>query len=198
MTSILKVDQIQTTAGAAPSASDIGLNVSGSVLQVVHGTLPTTLASTGASGSDYLVNIGLSATITPKLSNSKILIETSLYVGADQTNSSGYLQSYLIYKAGSVFNDVHGTSESGRRRVAGSINDYNSGVSSVQYRLSNLSGTHMDTNVGTTSATTYSIYMRSYSSGPNVYVNRSQAYQISSTDYDHNPSSTITLTEIAA
>ena len=196
MTSILKVSTIQNTAGAAPTAADLGLNVAGSVLQVVHGTLPTTLAATGAAGSDYLVNIGLSASITPKSATSKILIQTSLYVGIDYANGSGYLQSYLIYKAGSVLNSVHGTSENGRRPVAGSINGYTSDSYAI-HRMNMLSGTHMDTNVGTTSATTYAIYMRSYSSGPVVYVNRTQTYQSGGTDYDHNPSSTITLTEIA-
>ena len=198
MSSVLKVDTIQTASGATPTITDLGIaNAAGAVLQVVHGTLPTTVSSTGASGSDYLVNIGLSATITPKANNSKILIDVSMYIGSDQSNSSGYLQSYLIYKAGSVFNDVHGTSESGRRRVAGSINMYDTGGTYTTYRMGVLSGTHMDTNVGTTSATTYAIYMRSYSGGPHIYVNRSQAYQSSGTNYDHNPSSTITLTEIA-
>ena len=37
MTSILKVDQIQTTAGAAPSLSSLGLTQSGTVLQEIHG-----------------------------------------------------------------------------------------------------------------------------------------------------------------
>ena len=158
MSSILKVDTIQTTSGATPTITDLGIaNAAGAVLQVVHGTLPTTVSSTGASGSDYLVNIGLSATITPKASNSKILIDVSMYIGSDQSNSGGYLQSYLIYKAGSIFNDVHGTSEGGRRRVAGSINMYDTGGTYTTYRMGMLSGTHMDTNVGTTSATTFKV-----------------------------------------
>ena len=35
MTSIIKVDQIQTAAGGVPTAADLGLNVSGSVVQTV-------------------------------------------------------------------------------------------------------------------------------------------------------------------
>ncbi len=37
MTSILKVDQIQTTAGAAPTAADLGITGTGSVLQEICG-----------------------------------------------------------------------------------------------------------------------------------------------------------------
>ena len=36
MTSIIKVDQIQTASGATPTADDLGINVSGSLLQVVE------------------------------------------------------------------------------------------------------------------------------------------------------------------
>ena len=38
MTSILKVSTIQNTAGTAPTAGDLGLNVAGTVLQVVAQT----------------------------------------------------------------------------------------------------------------------------------------------------------------
>ena len=201
MASILNVDQINNAAGTSAVTIDSSGNaiMAGHVLQVVHGTLPTTLSATGAVASDYLVIIGLSASITPKASNSKILIQTHLYVGMDMANSGGYLQSYLIYKAGSALNSVHGTSENGRRRVAGSINMYDADSTSI-YKMGVLSGTHMETNVGTTNATTYEIYMRSYSGGPVIHVNRSQQYQQNSADlddYDHNPSSTITLMEIA-
>ena len=46
---------------------------------------------------DYIVDIGLNATITPKFANSRIKIDVTTYVGADQANSSGYIQSYMIY-----------------------------------------------------------------------------------------------------
>ena len=206
MASILNVDQINNAAGTSavtidpstgkPSFPNGVTLPAGSVLQVVHGTLPTSFTATGAAASDYLVDIGLSASITPIASNSKILIQTHLYVGMDFASASGYQQSYLIYKAGSVLNSVHGTSESGRRPVAGMINMYST-ATTAHHKMGMLSGTHMETNVGTTNATTYAIYMRGYSGGPIIYVNRSQTYQSGGTDYDHNPSSTITLMEIA-
>ena len=41
MTSIIKVDQIQTLAGAAPTAADLGINVSGAYQQIVYSTSNT-------------------------------------------------------------------------------------------------------------------------------------------------------------
>ena len=47
MTSTLKVDQIQNTAGVVPTAADLGLNTTGNVIQVVKATpYPTTVNTT--------------------------------------------------------------------------------------------------------------------------------------------------------
>ena len=172
----------------------------GSVIQVVHGRLSSTLVATGSSGaSDYIVDIGLSASITPKFSTSNILINVNLYVGADQTSASGYQQSYFIYKNGSELDEVNGDEEGGRQGVAGGINMYDaSAASATQHQKMMLGGTHMDYAVGSTSAQTYSVRTRAYSGGPTIYINRSQQFQAGGTDYDHVPQSTITLTEIAA
>ena len=74
MTSIIKVDQIQTAAGAAPTAADLGINVTttsmptGSVLQVKQ----TNIADGAVSFSGDVSDI-ISLSITPQFSNSKIL-----------------------------------------------------------------------------------------------------------------------------
>ena len=68
MTSIIKVDQIQNAAGGVPTAADLGLNVSGTVLQVVTETSNAT-----ASGINAFVDGVVTASITPKQANSKIL-----------------------------------------------------------------------------------------------------------------------------
>lgn len=70
MTSILKVDQIQTTAGAAPTTKDLGF-AAGSVIQVVQGTSTSYLV---LGSNDTHTDTGLTATITPKFASSKILI----------------------------------------------------------------------------------------------------------------------------
>ena len=71
MTSILKVSTIQNTAGGAPTAGDLGLNVTGSVLQVVNATSTT---SVEVAGSTVYTAVNPSVTITPSSSSSKILI----------------------------------------------------------------------------------------------------------------------------
>jgi len=72
MTSIIKVDQIQTLAGAAPTAADLGINVTGSVLQVVS-YLTATQGAQPLSTSDQLIH-SITKGITPLGANSKFLV----------------------------------------------------------------------------------------------------------------------------
>ena len=109
MASTLSVDNIQGSASANTIDMSGVTNLhppAGMVIQVVHGKLTGQVAVTGnnTGGADYIVDIGLNATITPRFANSRIKIDVTTFVGADQTNSSGYIQSYMIYKAGSWFN----------------------------------------------------------------------------------------------
>ena len=57
MTSIIKVDQIQTAAGSTPTAADLGVNISGSLLQVVeyHSRLPFTINGAAIKGDNIVV-----------------------------------------------------------------------------------------------------------------------------------------------
>ena len=93
MTSIIKVDQIQTAAGGVPTAADLGLNVSGAVLQVVGAThnrdsgriLETTSTS-------YVQGSGLSVTIAPKSASSNILV---MFTSSMYQNGSDMLVTIL-------------------------------------------------------------------------------------------------------
>ena len=69
MTSIIKVDQIQNVAGGTPTAADIGLNVSGSVLQIQN----TSTLLSGTISSTTPVDL-LSISFTPKFDNSSLYI----------------------------------------------------------------------------------------------------------------------------
>lgn len=85
MTSILKVNQIQNTTGSAPTAGDLGLNVTGSVLQVVHNT------QTGSSASSTTLSYadtGLSVSITPSSTSSKILVFVNTNVAAGRASNN--------------------------------------------------------------------------------------------------------------
>lgn len=72
MTSILKVDTLQTAAGGVPTAADLGINTTGSVLQVVSDTV--TAPSTISPGTTFTAYPNLAATITPTSTSSKIYV----------------------------------------------------------------------------------------------------------------------------
>lgn len=86
MSSILKVDQIQLANGNTPTAGDLGINDTGTVLQVVTATNPATGFFTTSSTS-YVTHAtnAPSATITPKATNSKILIQYTIGMQHDGT-----------------------------------------------------------------------------------------------------------------
>ena len=72
--STIKVDTIQTRAGAVPKASDLGLNTTGNVIQTVTtGTIALTQITSTGSWTD--TNYTLS--ITPQFSDSKILFQSA-------------------------------------------------------------------------------------------------------------------------
>ena len=67
--STIKVDAIKTRAGNVPKASDLGLNVTGTVLQVVQQSQVTRYA---VSSTSYAAMF--TASITPSSTSSKILV----------------------------------------------------------------------------------------------------------------------------
>ena len=70
MTSIIKVDTLQKANGDTPTAADLGINTTGNVIQVVSANYSTVIVS----DNNTWVDTGLSCAITPKFSNSKIMI----------------------------------------------------------------------------------------------------------------------------
>ena len=80
MSSIIKVDAIQKADGTTPTAGDLGLNTTGSVLQVVNVTNKDTASFSGGTWGAWPIT----ASITPTSTSSKILIMAHLpnnYVG---------------------------------------------------------------------------------------------------------------------
>jgi hypothetical protein len=76
MSSIIKVDQIQLADGSTPTAADLGLNTTGSVLQVVTANTTTEVSTTSNSYSDT----GLTASITPSSTSSKIWVSATVCI----------------------------------------------------------------------------------------------------------------------
>lgn len=159
---------------------------SGTVLQVVQGTLGSTVTKNPPNGG--VLDSGLEATITPSSASSKILVQYSIYLGQ--------LVSYNAWTRiirGST--EIGNSTSEGTYRPAGNavVNAYTSSGST--YPIMCASNSFLDS-PSTTSSTIYKIAIGGYAGG-NVYVNRSHSFQDVSTGYDAIPLSTITLTEIA-
>jgi len=185
MTGILKVDTIQLSNGNTPTAGDLGLNTTGSVLQVIQ-TVKTDTAST--TSTSYSAIAGLSASITPSSNSSKIYVMVSL-----SSSSTGGLNAggaFRLYRNGSNTGTLDGDA-SGNRTTA--IAQSTSGTNSP-WMVVNTAVNLLDS-PASTSAQTYQVYWRAEETGTGSILNRG-ADDANSTDRIRT-SSTITLMEIA-
>lgn len=139
MTSIIKVDTIQTAAGGTPTASSLGIGGVGKIGQVVQATTSTESTNTSASYADT----GLSASITPTSTSSKILVLCSVSANMG-TGGDIYMASFFNIVRGSTQITEYGN----RIRSGAGGSSHESGASiSLQYLDS----------PSTTSATTYKV-----------------------------------------
>ena len=152
MTSELRVDKIIPTTGAPTGGG-------GGIIQVKSTTKTDTFDMPSNDTSFHTVT-GLSVTITPTRSDSKILVMYDMSWSAiDGHCSCRLMRDSTPIKVG----DASGN----KTQVTGQIHY----TSSNQYDLENVSGTHMDS-PSTTSAVTYSMQVGTpYSSSYEVYVN---------------------------
>ena len=131
--SILRTNQITNTAG------DGSPNIPGGVLQVVQNT--STSAHTGTA-TDW-TSTGFSVTITPKYVSSKVLLNINATVSA----SANAVQPRF-----SIFRGTTNLGEAGR------------GFGQIYIASGGLNQSHVSTSFldspNTTSATTYTVYMR--------------------------------------
>lgn len=167
----------------------------GAILQVVHTTLTTSFSGTSTqTGTGFYIDVtGLSASITPTSTTSKILILTNMYIGKTTTAQS-YQQHFRIKRNGTRI--ILGAGEGGRPTSTGRINMYSTDTTSGQYQMVSFSGVHYDS-PASTSSLTYQIELGGYTGAPVVYVNRSEFWQNQANDYDSTPVSTLTLMEVA-
>jgi len=77
--STLNVDAIRTLAGAVPKASNLGLNVTGTILQVQFLQIDTTVASISVSSNTDTVVTQLTVNITPSSTSSIIRLDTHIF-----------------------------------------------------------------------------------------------------------------------
>ncbi len=151
MASKIKVDQIQTADGTGTIALQNQLSgmtgasmPTGSVLQVVQGTSTT---STTTSSTSY-VDSGLSATITPSSTSSKILISATFSFD----NNTGGEQPYLAFYRGT--DNLNG---------AATANGWGTLYSATRI-IAQISGQQLNS-PSSTSALTYSVKFKSAGGG---------------------------------
>ena len=170
MTSILRVDSIQTAAGGSATASGLGIGGIGKIGQVVNVNKTDTFNS--SSGS-YVDVTGLSASITPSATTSKIFVNLTLYVSNDTQTSNTFAK---------ILRDSTGLQES--------INRIPQEAQAV-YRTYNISMTHLDS-PSSTSALTYKLQM--LTNAGTFYVNRAA----NQGGFSATHTATLTLMEVLA
>jgi len=144
-----------------------GLIEQGIILQVVRGELTTKFAS---SATSTYVDIGLSATITPKSSTSDILIHATVWNG-------GINDAYPFFRLLRGATEIgSGTGNSGSNNVNAFMGGFFTAIASMTYRQHCLNRHFIDS-PATLSATTYKIQGKNaYTAGGAgiVYVNRAE------------------------
>ena len=190
MASILKVDKIRGTGLDSDSISIDGsgnltttkiFSSPGHVIQTVSSTLTSTATGTGTS----IVDTGLTATITPSSTSSKIYVNGYISIGTE---------AYLVYcwlVRGST-QILKGDAASNRPVVTFTHGAY-AGSNEI-YNITTAPFSYLDS-PSTTSATTYKIQIRQYGTGA-WYVNRTHSDR-DNQDYEPRATSVITLQEIA-
>ena len=165
--STIKVDAIQKLNGSVPKAGDLGLNITGTVLQVKQSVIPKETITTSSA---TFVSVGHSLAITPSATTSKILIQV-----CGGTGHCPYVDQALIT---TIYRDSTNLSTNGLENIGNST----TGLSTSPHNIVFLDSPN------TTSEVTYTPYYRSQPTKPNVYFNVAGD---TGTDF------TITLTEIA-
>lgn len=146
MSSILKVDTIQTTAGAAPTAIDLGLNVSGTIIKM-HRHAWSNEHQVANNSTSYAAVTGSSFSYTPKSSSSTLIIVSDL---SCRLNGQAQGMMFRHYVAGSSISHHTGSDHELY---------FNTGSSNDIYLRQNKSDTYSNTS---SSAKTIALYVRDY------------------------------------
>tara|TARA_Y100000385_G_scaffold287105_1_gene350565 strand:- start:2947 stop:3492 length:546 start_codon:yes stop_codon:yes gene_type:complete len=180
MASILKVDTIKKVDDSVPTVADLGINVTGSVLQVKQAILTT---SSSANIEGWYDLTGLSVAITPTSTSSKILVQANVF-GA--VSNAGWLTAIRILRGSTILS------------IGTSGSNANNNSTSLAYMAGSTAqgdGKQMTVDIldspSTTSETTYKVQYYGGNTGVTTYINRI------STSANMCTISTITLMEIA-
>lgn len=170
MSSIIKVDAIQKADGTTPTAADLGLNDTGTVLNHYYTQYGVSTNYTSSNYSD----IGLSFNVTPVSTSSKFIIHYNVFIYLTALNNAWRAAS------GRVLRDSYVVDADSYSLGRGAI--YNIG-NTYAHVMMNSSNTVID-NPNTTSQITYKVQIASYG-GTSIYVHQG------------NQKSFLSITEIA-
>ena len=163
MTSIIKVDTIQTSAGGTPTASSLGISGTGKIGQVVQATSTSAESQGTSSGTFYGVGPGVN--ITPTATTSKILVTISLSLG---NSANGNSVTRIVRSIGG--SDTNLLVNSGGSAVNGTFGGFYDSDNNV---LRTVNFSFLDS-PSTTSQCTYTTQIATNGSNT-VYVNRSSS-----------------------
>lgn len=158
----------------------------GTVLQAVQGLKTDTWTGTASFGT-YTAITGLSASITPKSTSSRILIMTTINYDNNRGNSGG---GFVIFRNGSLLSGAVGQAQSSQYAVFG---DFGANANADQSGMSR--SFQVIDSPSTTSTLTYDIRITQDSTSYTTYVNRARA-DVNQND-DGRFASSIILLEIA-
>jgi hypothetical protein len=164
----------------------------GSVLQVKN----TVYDGQDTDSSGAFVSTGLTLSITPSSTSSKILVCPSV-VGAATKGSPALFRLYRKIGTGS-FSEVTGASSTQQSRALSNCmmgTGYNPSDTHHEHTQQNMSALYLDS-PATTSQVTYTIYMSSRSSSKTASLNRADSWTSGDDAFDASVS-TMTLMEIA-
>ena len=194
--STLFVNNLNTASGSTitvPTGKTIvvtdagAVRVPGTVLQVVNAEKLDTASTNSAMPS--WIDTGLSCTITPKASNSKILVHAD-YAGGVSTAAFNYFRVVRNVGGGSYSMISEAASPGNRNAIHGMVYD-----SDNQGRVSLQTFNHLDS-PATTSAVNYKIQFSTGGGGGYVYIGQSNR-DTDAAPADPRASSRIVLQEIA-
>ena len=186
MAGTLSVQKIQGLASSAtPTTVEVSsghvLQAPGHVIQVVSSTLTSAVTGTGTS----IVDTGLTATITPTSASNKVYVNGYISIG-----SQGYFgYCWLVRGSTQIFKG-----DSASNRPTPTVANTQHMTGNDIYNFEAVPFQFLDS-PSTTSATTYKIQIRHYTTGT-WYVNRTHADRDNAL-YEPRGTSVITLTEVA-
>lgn len=182
MASVMRFDEWQDSNGNAVASGVGGFSAPGSILQVVSTTKTNVYSVSLSGGAIDAVDVpGLTATITPSSSSSKILVTVNVVLGGDTRARTGFVMrrdstDIAIGDTGLTSRITSGLA------VGPNTTDPAHGPQSAQFLDS----------PATTSAITYAIRLRNGSSSTNTL-----RLNQNTTDVTATTVSTITLMEVA-